>query len=214
MFNDDGLWDDRRPERVNHKNKAKETNRSLKILADEARVNNFQFSQLTNGMLRGASVSTNPESLSIQSKVPIAKRVKPIRPSNNSQPSGLRTYNDIVNSNAYTQSDYRPRPTKVRTDHEKDRLANLMAYGIDPSKMPCKPSDCSPSANREIDRFDELVLEIEERKEFLEHMTALGKRREYQEVISNEIADKIREMEQIDRQRSKALEQRLNQHSN
>ena len=30
MFNDDDLWDDRRPERVNHKNKAKETNRSLK----------------------------------------------------------------------------------------------------------------------------------------------------------------------------------------
>ena len=34
-----------------------------------------------------------------------------------------------------------------------------------------------------------MVLEIEERKEFLEHMTLLGKRREYQEVISNEIAD-------------------------
>lgn len=59
-------------------------------------------------------------------------------------------------------------------------------------------------------------------------MTALGKRREYQQLIKNEIADvcssknvdvfsfhcfrfvqKIREMEQIDRQRSKALEQRL-----
>ncbi len=58
-------------------------------------------------------------------------------------------------------------------------------------------------------------------------MTVLGKRKEYQEIISNEIADvsrikitekyissfylqKIREMEQIDRQRSKALEKRLN----
>jgi len=34
-----------------------------------------------------------------------------------------------------------------------------------------------------------VVLEIEERKEFLEQMTALGKRKEYQQVISNEIAD-------------------------
>jgi hypothetical protein len=63
-------------------------------------------------------------------------------------------------------------------------------------------------------------------------MTSLGKRKEYQQVISNEIADvsimkieknlfifpsfyiqKVREMEQIDRQRSKALEKRLNEHS-
>ena len=61
-------------------------------------------------------------------------------------------------------------------------------------------------------------------------MTSLGKRKEYQQVISNEIADvsaikilknkihflflniqKVREMEQIDRQRSKALEKRLNE---
>jgi hypothetical protein len=34
-----------------------------------------------------------------------------------------------------------------------------------------------------------VVLEIEERKQFLDQMTTLGKRREYQQVISNEIAD-------------------------
>jgi hypothetical protein len=34
-----------------------------------------------------------------------------------------------------------------------------------------------------------VVLEIEERKEFLNQMTVLGKRKEYQEIISNEIAD-------------------------
>ncbi len=34
-----------------------------------------------------------------------------------------------------------------------------------------------------------VVHEIEERKQFLEQMTALGKRKEYQQVISNEIAD-------------------------
>ena len=72
-----------------------------------------------------------------------------------------------------------------------------------------------------------MVQEVEERKRFLDEMTALGKRREYQQVIKNEIAEvsrtasivardrtfaffqKVREMEQIDRQRSKALEQRL-----
>ena len=34
-----------------------------------------------------------------------------------------------------------------------------------------------------------MVLEIEERKQFLEQMTTLGKRKEYQQLISNEIAD-------------------------
>jgi len=34
-----------------------------------------------------------------------------------------------------------------------------------------------------------VVLEIEERKQFLDQMTMLGKRKEYQQIISNEIAD-------------------------
>lgn len=34
-----------------------------------------------------------------------------------------------------------------------------------------------------------MVQEIEERKRFLDEMTALGKRREYQQLIKNEIAD-------------------------
>jgi len=34
-----------------------------------------------------------------------------------------------------------------------------------------------------------VVAEVEERKQFLEQMTALGKRKEYQQVIANEIAD-------------------------
>jgi hypothetical protein len=34
-----------------------------------------------------------------------------------------------------------------------------------------------------------VVIEIEHRKHFLDQMTSLGKRKEYQQVISNEIAD-------------------------
>ena len=32
-------------------------------------------------------------------------------------------------------------------------------------------------------------MEVEQRKKFLDQMTLLGKRKEYQQVISNEIAD-------------------------
>ncbi|CAF1358291.1 unnamed protein product [Rotaria sordida] len=205
MFTDGNLWNTQRRQHNT------EVTRSVKILTDEARINNFQYSQLTSNMLRGATLSTKAEISSIQSKPLLNKRVKPVRPSKTLNPTGLRTYNDIVNSGAYIQPDYHPRPTKIRTDQEKDRLAHLMAYGIDPTKMICKTVECS-TPTREIDRFDELVLEIEQRKQFLDQMTLLGKRKEYQQVISNEISDKIREMEQIDRQRSKALEKRLNEH--
>ena len=81
-----------------------------------------------------------------------------------------------------------------------------MAYGTDPNKMPNKAAEQSPTPPRQLDRFEEcrrdidpssqigrdsilVVEEIEERKQFLEQMTAIGKRREYQHVISNEIAD-------------------------
>jgi hypothetical protein len=47
---------------------------------------------------------------------------------------------------------------EARTDQEKDRLANLMAYGTDPTKMPYKTPKCSPPP-REIDRFDECIIE-------------------------------------------------------
>ncbi len=34
-----------------------------------------------------------------------------------------------------------------------------------------------------------MVLEVEERKHFLDQMTLLGKRKDYEQVILNEIAD-------------------------
>ena len=42
-----------------------------------------------------------------------------------------------------------------------------------------------------IESFQSIVviLEVEQRKHFLDQMTALGKRKEYHELITNEIAD-------------------------
>ncbi|CAF2805572.1 unnamed protein product [Rotaria sp. Silwood2] len=208
MLTDGGLWNTRRPQY------STETTKLLKTLMDESRINNFQRRQLTKHMIRGESLPERLGPSSTQTKAQVTKRIDTTRQSRTSHASGLRTYNDIVNSGAYTPPDYHPRPTKVRTEQEKDRLAHLMAYGIDPAKMALQAAQRSPTPPpRELDRFDELVLEIEERKQFLDQMTTLGKRKEYQQVISNEIADKIREMEQIDRQRSKALEKRLKEHS-
>lgn len=41
----------------------------------------------------------------------------------------------------------------------------------------------------EIVKNNLVVLEIEQRKQFIDQMNSLGKRKEYQQVISNEISD-------------------------
>ena len=71
---------------------------------------------------------------SSQSKAPGTRRIEVARPSRSipderfplfitvystfrtAEASGLRTYNDIVNSGAYTRSDYQPRPTSMSTE--------------------------------------------------------------------------------------------------
>ena len=46
--------------------------------------------------------------------------------------------------------------SEARTEQEKDRLANLMAYGNDPTKMAFRAAQRTPTPPpREIDRFDE-----------------------------------------------------------
>ncbi|XP_008589243.1 PREDICTED: UPF0193 protein EVG1 [Galeopterus variegatus] len=60
-----------------------------------------------------------------------------------------------------------------------------------------------------LDRFDELVKEIQERKEFLADMEALGQGRQYRGIVLTEISQKLREMEDIDHKRSEELRKAL-----
>lgn len=93
----------------------------------------------------------------------------------------------------------------MRTDKDKEKFANMMAYGmdLDPTATKARPRTPSPiPPEEERDRFQELVDQIHERKEFLNKMTALGKGKDYKTLIQTEISQRIREMEEIDRQRT------------
>ncbi|XP_065378218.1 UPF0193 protein EVG1 isoform X6 [Macaca fascicularis] len=54
-----------------------------------------------------------------------------------------------------------------------------------------------------------MVKEIQERKEFLTDMEALGQGKQYRGIILAEISQKLREMEDIDRRRSEELRKAL-----
>ncbi|XP_049801543.1 UPF0193 protein EVG1 homolog [Schistocerca nitens] len=64
----------------------------------------------------------------------------------------------------------------------------------------------------ESDRFQELVADIEDIFNFLEEMRVLGKEKHYWPVVQQQIAAKIRQMEKIDKQRSKELKEWIKSH--
>lgn len=66
----------------------------------------------------------------------------------------------------------------------------MMAYGSDivPEAKITNPQPVSQQDEVEADRFDEIVKEIEERREFLQEMEALGRGKEYRNKIMTEIS--------------------------
>nr|KAF6493899.1 hypothetical protein HJG63_001824 [Rousettus aegyptiacus] len=95
-------------------------------------------------------------------------------------------------------------------EKEKHRLQNIFATGKDKQERKRKPPPVrQESPALELDRFEELVKEIQERKEFLADMEALGQGRQYRGIILAEISQKVREMEDIDHKRSEELRKAL-----
>ncbi|KAI8608673.1 hypothetical protein BC830DRAFT_934159 [Chytriomyces sp. MP71] len=58
----------------------------------------------------------------------------------------------------------------------------------------------------ELDEFDMVFKEIEERKQWLDDMISLGRGDVYRQQIQNEIATRIKRLEQIDRERATAVQ--------
>uniref|UniRef100_A0ABI8A6H5 Uncharacterized protein n=1 Tax=Felis catus TaxID=9685 RepID=A0ABI8A6H5_FELCA len=110
---------------------------------------------------------------------------------------------------AYSREPFKPQATRD-LEKEKRRLQNIFATGKDSEERkrkapPVRQEDPAP----ELDRFEELVKEIQDRKEFLADMEALGQGRQYRGIILAEISQKLREMEDIDHKRSEELRKAL-----
>lgn len=66
-----------------------------------------------------------------------------------------------------------------------------MAFGsdLDPTQLPAsRPPAKEEEGEEGIDRFEEVLEEIEDRKQFLEHMTALGQDKPHRSRIMTEIS--------------------------
>ena len=78
---------------------------------------------------------------------------------------------------------------------EKQKLQNVMAFGSEAEPIPtvARPQPLSPQDETEVDRFEEVMREIEERKEFLEEMEVLGEGQKYRTKLMTEISQVIKD---------------------
>ncbi|KAM4023453.1 UPF0193 protein EVG1 isoform 2-T4 [Anomaloglossus baeobatrachus] len=170
-----------------------------------------QYSKETQDLLKGGGalpIQCHPSTSNTQTRPPVSASRPPKASTIHARPS-LRPAERCRAGDAYTREKYQPQATRD-LDKEKSRLQNLMATGKELPDAPQVPAPQTGEEDKEErDRFDELVSEIQERWDFLEEMQALGRGKQYYNIINTEISQKLREMEIIDKKRSKQLREAL-----
>ncbi|XP_031573057.1 UPF0193 protein EVG1 homolog [Actinia tenebrosa] len=198
---------------------SKETQNLLKVMMEESKLTNFQRRQLNEKLSSGQPLPTtvNPTSSRTQQPRKHSPVQKPLPMVLNARHlSGGKRNKEVIDQlqDEQPKEDYKPSPGKLITDSDKRKLQNVMAFGEYGKKMEVNPKIKSKNKKqsipkKEVDRFDEVLQEIEERKQFLEEMEAAGKGDQYKTIINTEISQKIRELEVIDQKRSKELDSLL-----
>ncbi|XP_056443049.1 UPF0193 protein EVG1 isoform X2 [Gadus chalcogrammus] len=196
-----GLWSCSRPATY-----SQETQKMLKVMMEESKLTNFQRRQITKSLTDGAAL---PPSLGPSSSAPGPQQPEQKvtgTPQRDYVPSRRRSEQTCRSGDSYRRDAFRPRPTRD-LEKEKSRLQSILATGKDETKPKPKPSrsEAQSPETMEKDGFQEVVDEIEERRQFLADMTALGQEKLYRNLINTEIAQKIRELELMDKTRSAAL---------
>ncbi|XP_062304948.1 UPF0193 protein EVG1 [Osmerus eperlanus] len=195
-----GLWNC--PKQTQY---SRETQDMLKLMMQESRLTNFQQRQINERLKKGAALplTCNPTS-SAPPPPPPPKIIKP-GPERLSAKPQRRSADKCSSGDNYTRDRFRP-SAPWDLEKEKRRLQNILATGQEEPSRPRKvPQLQGPEVGEERDRFQEVLDEIEERKQFLEEMTTLGKGKNYYNIINTEISQKIRELEMIDKALSTEL---------
>ncbi|XP_045322027.1 UPF0193 protein EVG1 isoform X1 [Leopardus geoffroyi] len=182
----------------------------LRVMMKESKLTNFQQRHIMDTMKRGDTLPLQCSPTSSQRVLPPKQPASAIYlpPILVARPH-LRPASVCQAGGAYSREPFKPQATRD-LEKEKRRLQNIFATGKDSEERKRKPppvrqEDPAP----ELDRFEELVKEIQDRKEFLADMEALGQGRPYQGIILAEISQKLREMEDIDHKRSEELRKAL-----
>ncbi|KAH9513094.1 hypothetical protein Btru_035816 [Bulinus truncatus] len=203
MSGDGGFWN--APKVVY----SKQTHDLLKDMMKESKLTNFQQRHIQQTLKSGGNLpSAVPPTTS---KTDNRKYIRPdplpkvLNPKVYS--GGVRSKNTMQAMGAFEKPEYIPVKGVTRSTREKERLANIMAFGEDKPKVAARNVRIeTESPPPPPDRFQELQSEIADRQNFLKEMEAIGKGDKYKTIISTEISQLLREMELIDQKKSGELQ--------
>ncbi|XP_032689044.1 UPF0193 protein EVG1 homolog [Odontomachus brunneus] len=116
-----------------------------------------------------------------------------------------RSQDTIISSGAYEREQYRRTAPLPNKDKQKRHLACMMAFGKDMPETPHGPkilhrAKREPRVPENVNPLDEVIESIQERMEFLNDMESLGMGKKYRPIIQQEIAQKIRLIESMEKQ--------------
>ncbi|XP_008407110.1 UPF0193 protein EVG1 [Poecilia reticulata] len=181
-----GLWNNPRHPRYN-----KEAEELKKLRKDEVDIINIKRKESIR--------STTPLSTSASEKSTASKSDHQCKP----RRTAKRTAEACRAGKSYEREMFHPGPFRDMDD-EKRRLQNFMATGRyeDPgmSIKTKKAERCKPEEAQKPDPYEEVLNEIEERKQFLEDMAALGQDQD-SFIVKSQIQEKLHELEALEKDR-------------
>ncbi|XP_067230895.1 UPF0193 protein EVG1 isoform X2 [Chanodichthys erythropterus] len=178
-----------------------ETRQLIQLMMQESRLTDFQQRQINNQLKNGGALPLTFTPLE-QKKVQPEPRVS--RWTSLIGHQQRRSAERCSAGDNYKREQFQPSATRD-LEKEKRRLQNVLSTGQKDAGPTHSQRDLTERREQQIDRFQEVLDEIEDRRQFLEEMIALGKGHQYQHLINTEISQKICELEEIDRKRSEEL---------
>ncbi|XP_070773570.1 UPF0193 protein EVG1 [Enoplosus armatus] len=191
-----GLWNNPRATPY-----SKETQDMLRLMMQESRLTNLQRKQINECLRNGAALplTSGP---TLPTSPPQPKASKSVQKRLPGKPQ-RRSAESCRSGNSYVREKFHPGPTRD-LEKEKRRLQNILATG---QEEPTAASSQNVPACRDTgvtegrDRYQEVLDEIEERRQFLADMASLGQEKQYISTINTEISQRVRELEVLDQAR-------------
>ncbi|XP_034176387.1 UPF0193 protein EVG1 [Osmia lignaria lignaria] len=188
---------------------SEETKNLIKLLMEESKVSMMKRKSIQEALDRGDSLPLPTD----KSKQNANKRNTEYRVT---MPSiwKKRTQDVIIQSGAYEREQYRRTSPLRSKEKQKRHLACIMAYGKDMPETPHGPKVLHKArrerrSSDDVNPIDELVRGIQERMEFLSDMESLGMGKKYRPMIQQEIAQKLRLIESVDKEKSKEIRKEI-----
>ncbi|XP_074484984.1 UPF0193 protein EVG1 [Sebastes fasciatus] len=191
--NGKGLWN--KPRAAQY---SKETQDMLRLMMQESRFTNLQRKQINECLKNGASLPLTSDPTSSASP-PQAKTSKSVQKHLPSKPQ-RRSAESCRSADSYVREKFHPGPLRD-LEKEKMRLQSIMATGEEPTAASSHNACQNPEVAEQKDRYQEVLDEIEERRQFLADMSSLGQEKQYVNIINTEISQRIRDLQVLDKAR-------------